>query len=295
MSVIYRIGATAAITLGVFVPLWAILNGFSKRRELRPAVVPPRAERVLILGASSGIGRTLAHRYAERGARVCAVARRGAELEVVRSECEALATPVSSSESEPVVIICADASRAEDLITIREIIGEKWHGLDTLIVAAGVSALRPVLEIAGVEGPSLTQPSLDGIRRVEDVAMAAIKGNYLGPLLSVVTMIPFMRGTSISPSVLLISASYILYQSLSIEHPSVNFSYVLPATVEGDFRASAVDGGPVQEGDPNQSGLKREIKIVFIPAYFRFAQLLSWIWPSYIERKAAQKYRFTPT
>ena len=124
MSVIYRIGATAAITLGVFVPLWAILNGFSKRRELRPAVVPPRAERVLILGASSGIGRTLAHRYAERGARVCAVARRGAELEVVRSECEALATPVSSSESEPVVIICADASRAEDLITIREIIGE---------------------------------------------------------------------------------------------------------------------------------------------------------------------------
>jgi short-subunit dehydrogenase len=136
-----------------------------------------------------------------------------------------------------------------------------------------------------------------------------------------------MRGTSISPSVLLISslgavipaptraiygstkaASYILYQSLSIEHPSVNFSYVLPATVEGNFRASAVDGGPVREGDPNQSGLRREIvaerciraidareKIVFIPAFFRLAQLLSWIWPSYMERKAAQKYRFTPT
>lgn len=121
MSVIYPIGATAAITLGVFVPLWAILNGFAKRRDLRPAAVPPRAERVLILGASSGIGRTLAHRYAERGAKVCAVARRGAALEVVRSECEALA---SSSESEPVVIICADVSLAEDLISIREIINE---------------------------------------------------------------------------------------------------------------------------------------------------------------------------
>jgi hypothetical protein len=65
----------------------------------------------------------------------------------------------------------------------------EWHGLDTLIVAAGVSALRPVLEIAGVEGPSVTRPSLDDVRRVEDVAMAAIKGNYLGPLLSVVTMV----------------------------------------------------------------------------------------------------------
>jgi short-subunit dehydrogenase len=141
------------------------------------------------------------------------------------------------------------------------------------------------------------------------------------------SQIPFMRSTSISPSVLLISslgavipaptraiygstkaASYILYQALAIEHPSVNFSYVLPATVEGNFRASAVDGGPAREEDPNQVGLKREIvaerciraidareKIVFIPAFFRFAQLLSWIWPSYIERKSAEKYRFRPT
>jgi NADPH:quinone reductase-like Zn-dependent oxidoreductase len=123
MSIIYPIGATAAITLGVFVPLWAILNNFAKRRDLRSAAVPPGAERVLILGASSGIGRTLAHRYAERGAKVCAVARRGAELEVVRMECEALAAPVSS-ESEPVVTICADVTRAEDLITIREMISE---------------------------------------------------------------------------------------------------------------------------------------------------------------------------
>jgi hypothetical protein len=124
MSVIYPIGATAAITLGVFVPLWAILNNSAKRRDLRPAAVPPGAERVLILGASSGIGRTLAHRYAERGAKVCAVARRGPDLEVVGSECEALAAPVSSSEPEPVVTICADVTRAEDLITIRKIISE---------------------------------------------------------------------------------------------------------------------------------------------------------------------------
>jgi len=75
----------------------------------------------------------------------------------------------------------------------------EWHGLDTLIVAAGVSALRPVLEIAGVEGPSVTQPSLDGIRQVEDVAMAAIKGNYLGPLLSVVTMVSLRSPLDLTP------------------------------------------------------------------------------------------------
>ena len=138
--------------------------------------------------------------------------------------------------------------------------------------------------------------------------------------------IPLMRSTSDSPSVLLISslgavipaptraiygstkaASYILYQALSIEHPSVHFSYVLPSTVEGNFRASAVDGGPVREEDPTQAGLKREAvaerciraidaheKIVFIPPFYKFAQVLSWIWPSYVERKASRKYHFVP-
>lgn len=102
-------------------------NYFSfKQRDRRPEVLPPGAERVLILGASSGIGRTLAHRYAERGAKVCAVARGGAELEVVRSECEALArsAPVSSSGSDHVLTICADITHADALITIRETINE---------------------------------------------------------------------------------------------------------------------------------------------------------------------------
>ena len=33
------------------------------------------------------------------------------------------------------------------------------------------------------------QPSVDGVQRVADVALAAIQGNYVGPLLSVVTMV----------------------------------------------------------------------------------------------------------
>ena len=68
----------------------------------------------------------------------------------------------------------------------------EWHGLDTLVVTAGVSALRPVLEIAGVgDGSAAAQPSVDGVQRVADVALAAIQGNYIGPLLSVVTMVRF--------------------------------------------------------------------------------------------------------
>src|SRR5258708_21611091 len=176
MSVIYPIGATAAIALGVFVPLWAILDNFAKRCDARPAVLPPAAERVLILGASSGVGRTLAHRYAKRGAKVCAVARRGTELEVVQSECKALAA--SSSESDLVLTISADITRAEDLISVRDIISEseslalalisipylisfftEWRCFDMLILASGASAFRPRPGTARPQSPSVTPSS----------------------------------------------------------------------------------------------------------------------------------------
>lgn len=208
MSVVYPIGTAAAVALGTWVALSGLANW--QWRSHRPAVIPPGVERVVILGASRGIGRAIAHRYAQRGATICVVGRKSAELDVVRSECEEALALASDSESESSVLsICGDITRAQDLIEIREKVNEsesfylqifygvkssplsvtELHGIDTLIVAAGVSALRPVLEIAGVEGPSVTQPSLEGIQRVEDVALAAIKGNYLGPLLSVVAMV----------------------------------------------------------------------------------------------------------
>jgi short-subunit dehydrogenase len=79
----------------------------------------------------------------------------------------------------------------------------------------------------------------------------------------------------------------------------------MPATVEGDFRASAVDSGPVREKDPNKHGLKREDvarrcieavdrkeKTVFMPRFMRIGHLLYWLIPSYVEKKASLKYNF---
>ena len=98
----------------------------------------------------------------------------------------------------------------------------------------------------------------------------------------------------------------ILYQSLAIEHPSVAFSYVLPATIEGDFRASAVDSADARQAEPNKRGLKREYvakrciqavdegtRNVFLPWWFgRQGHLLYWFIPGVIEKISARKYHF---
>ena len=100
-------------------------------------------------------------------------------------------------------------------------------------------------------------------------------------------------------------ASLLLYQALSVEHPEIAFTHILPGTIEGDFRASAVDKGPVVEEDPNKSGLKREVvaqrcidaidnreRTVFMGEIYRLGHLLYWIFPGFIELKAKQTYNF---
>jgi short-subunit dehydrogenase len=72
-----------------------------------------------------------------------------------------------------------------------------------------------------------------------------------------------------------------LYQALSIEHPDIRFSAVLPGSVEGDFFAGAVDGpGRVPESTREVLGKAEVAKAcvnaadkgprnVYIPSYTR--------------------------
>ncbi|KAG6885236.1 hypothetical protein C0993_004530 [Termitomyces sp. T159_Od127] len=284
-------------------------------------------ERVLILGASSGIGESAAKQYAERGACVCVVGRRADKVAAVTEECRALSRTESPSR---ILGVVADFANAEDMVKLRETLQKEWQGVDTLIVTAGVSALQPLMAVAGVEanpgGTSFkpSQASIDGIKRAMDISAAAIRGNYTGPLVAAVTFIPLLMSSSPSPSILLVSslgavippptrtlyastkaASLVLYQALSIEHPSITFTCVLPSTVEGDFRASAVDAGRVREADPNKSGLRRVDvarrcieavdageRTVFMPSTMRVGHWLYWLWPAFVEWRARVKYNF---
>lgn len=103
------------------------------------------------------------------------------------------------------------------------------------------------------------------------------------------------------------ASSLLLYQALAIEHRDIAFTYILPATIEGDFRASAVDAGPVRESDPNKTGLKVDYVAarcidavdhgmtgnIIMPWFpYALAHHLYYLWPSFIEKMAARKYNF---
>ncbi|KAL5518704.1 hypothetical protein ACEPAH_387 [Sanghuangporus vaninii] len=308
-----------------FLVLLFFLRRRSSSQSRRQKKVPQTEERVLILGASSGVGREIALQYARRGAYVFLVARND-DVERAREEC--VSVHLSAGKSEKVISEVADFSDAEDMLRIRERIEDEWGRLDTLLVIAGVSSLRPLIEITGLErkdGEPLPDANLEGVREGVRIAGAALQGNFYGPLTAAFSFIPLLERTSPSPSVLLLSslaavtpaptralygstksASLILYQSLAIEHPLIHFSFVLPSTIEGNFRASAVDAGPVREADPNRRGLKREDvaqrcilavdrgeRDVFMHAFNRVVPMLYYtVCPGVVEWFARKKYRY---
>jgi len=87
-------------------------------------------ERVLILGATSGIGRSLARQYAERGARVCIVGRRETLVREVETECRNSIPSIASKDD--VLAIPADFTSAGDMTGVRKILNESMRFLRIL-------------------------------------------------------------------------------------------------------------------------------------------------------------------
>ena len=88
-------------------------------------------QRVLVVGASSGIGRETARLFALEEARVVAAARRIDRLEGLQKELAA--------EGRQLDFAQADASKPEDMERLAAETLKKFGGLDVLIYAAGTN------------------------------------------------------------------------------------------------------------------------------------------------------------
>jgi hypothetical protein len=120
-----RAGLTAVLALALSLPLLLRIPRIAYKFRRR-AQLPADYERVLVLGASSGIGRAVAHLYAARGARVCLVGRREAELREAHEECVALSAKNGHAEYQAggkrIISVEADFTNVDDMVRLRDTI-----------------------------------------------------------------------------------------------------------------------------------------------------------------------------
>jgi len=92
---------------------------FRSKTPRRTKVVLVAKERVLVLGATSGVGRELAQRYAARGAHVCVVGRREDKVNKVVQECTELAAQHGECKDK-LLGVQADCTNVSDMVRVRE-------------------------------------------------------------------------------------------------------------------------------------------------------------------------------
>jgi NADP-dependent 3-hydroxy acid dehydrogenase YdfG len=88
------------------------------------------ALRVLVTGASSGIGEAVAHEYAARGAQVALFARRRERLEAVAAECR-------RRGAAEALVVAGDTTARPDVHAAAGALVAAWNGVDRAYLNAG--------------------------------------------------------------------------------------------------------------------------------------------------------------
>lgn len=115
--------SVAQVIIPLLLAVPAVFAFHSFRNPSRLSKIPKSKERVLILGATSGIGRKIASEYAARGARVCVVGRRQVLLDEVVLECQEHASKIGG-ERTSCFGVRADFANVDDMVRLRVAVEE---------------------------------------------------------------------------------------------------------------------------------------------------------------------------
>ncbi|KAG0303925.1 hypothetical protein BGZ98_006143 [Dissophora globulifera] len=236
--------------------------------------------RVVIIGATSGIGLEVARLYAGRHAHIVVVGRRIGLLKEVARQLEPFASSIHP--------VAGDVTLPEDVrrITIESLQALKG-GIDTLIICAGGISVLPFSELAGTDTArtgagtaAATTSSLDrsdaimkllpgDAQAALDASVRIMNVNYHAPLNLTSHFLPALTQTSLAGNIMVVSsmagkigaptrsiyaaskhAAQGFFESLSmeVERTGVHVGIVSPGTVDTDLRLSAVDL-PKSKGD----------------------------------------------
>jgi serine 3-dehydrogenase len=136
---------------------------------------------VLILGASSGIGRAAALLFAREGAHVVAAARREGRLESLKEELAA--------ERCDITVRCADVTSPEQMQLLTQETVKKFGTIDILVYASGTNTRDRSMERLNPETwDSLVDANLNGAFYATHAVLPAMRTARSGILIYIASM-----------------------------------------------------------------------------------------------------------
>ncbi|KAJ2666717.1 hypothetical protein IW148_000707 [Coemansia sp. RSA 1199] len=289
--------------------------GYSTVQWLRP-LPSVHGARVVIVGASSGIGKCLALEYARRGARLLLCARRHDELTRVQHECE--------KYSPHVHIVTGDITHHDTQQQLLDMATMHFDGhVDYLVLNAGAISVQQVVDLWGMRSnDGLCVASSTNAARADTAMRAIMEINVFAPIRLSTLFLPLlvqakgtivvvssMAGLIAAPTRSLYSASkhavsgYFSALRMEMHEWGVHVTVAYPGTVDTQLRESAVDrdehrAAGSERGKMPPSVCARQIlhaascrqPSLVTPRVYWFSSILYAFAPRLVEYLAHRKY-----
>jgi len=139
-----------------------------------------RGQRVLVTGASSGIGRETALGFGAAGARVALVARRRPELEAVATEVRA-----AGGTAE---VVPADVTDRAQVRAALEAVVARWGGLDVAVNNAGILIPSSVADLRAEDLDRMLRVNVFGALFVMQEALRVLAAGSGGSIVNVASL-----------------------------------------------------------------------------------------------------------
>ena len=142
-----------------------------------------RNRTVAITGASAGVGRAAAHRYARAGGRIGLIARDKDALDAVKDEVERLGGSA--------FVAAADVANADQVFAAADAIAEHFGSIDVWINDAMVTVFSPVWDLTPEEFRRVTDVTYLGVVHGTMAALRHMRPRNSGTIIQVGSALAF--------------------------------------------------------------------------------------------------------
>ena len=182
----------------------------------------------VVIGGTSGIGRAIAHGFAEAGADVVATSRRVEEVEKTAAEIEAL--------GRRTIRVASDVSDRESLQNLLDKTIETFGKADILVNSAGRTKRAPTLDFDETDWNDIMETNLTGTLRSCQIFGRHFLENGYGKIINIASLSTFVALYEVAAYSASKAAVASLTKSLAVEWASrgVNVNAIAP----GVFRTA---------------------------------------------------------